>query len=150
MVSNHMRGRLTRPATWFILLLVLVLPGTSFADPIGSGVVFHLDSDRHMNRALRQIAHQLDATPDTPIHIVMIAGAVNAVLEGAKDPNGGLYSAQMEQLLAGGVRIFACENTLDSFNKTRDDLTFGIETVRSGIVALTERQLTQHFAYQKL
>ena len=150
MISNHKKAPQTRPAPWFILLLMLVLPITGYADPTGPGVVFHLDTDAHMNRALRQIAHQLDATPDTPIHIVMIAGSVNAVLEGAKDPNGGLYSAQMEQLLAGGVRIFACENTLDSFNKTPDDLTFGIETVRSGIVALTERQLTQHFAYQKL
>ena len=150
MISNHITDPLARSATSFILLLMLALPCISVAEPIGTGVVFHLDSDAHMNRALRQIAHQLDATPDTPIHIIMIAGAVNAVLDGAKDPNGGLYSAQMEQLLAGGVRIFACENTLDSFNKTPDDLTFGIETVRSGIVALTERQLTQHFAYQKL
>lgn len=150
MICTYKRDSKIPLAGLFILLLVLLLPNAGHAQAIRPGVVFHLDSDAHMNRALRQVAHQLDATPDTPIHIIMIAGAVNAVLDGAKDLNGGIYSAQLEQLLAGGVRIFACENTLDSFNKTANDLTFGIEIVRSGIVAITERQLLQHFAYQKL
>lgn len=138
--------------TLFLVLLVAVVAASAVETRAEQkrGVAFHLDSEDHMNRGLRQIARQLEAMPDTPIHVIMVAGAVNALLDGAKDPNEGLYSAQLEQLLAQGVRIFACENTLDSFNKTPDDLTFGIETVRSGIVALTQRQLELNFAYQKL
>ncbi len=150
MISKQHNHTATPFTTLCILLAILLIPSLGHAEAIGPGVAFHLDTDTHMNRALRQVAHQLNATPDIPIHVIMIASAVNAVLDGAKDATGGLYTAQLEQLLAGGVRIFACENTLDSFNKTPDDLTFGIETERSGIVALTERQRMQHFAYQKL
>lgn len=130
-----------------VLVMLLITPAGA-ADE--RGIAFHMDSDAHANRSLRQISRQLEAMPDTPVHVVLIADAVNIVVEGAKDANGGLYSAQIEQLLASGVRFFACENTMTSFNLTEDDLAFGIETVPSGIVALSRLQLDAHFAYQKL
>lgn len=114
------------------------------------GVAFHLDSDEHMNRAFRQITRQLEAMPNNPIEVIMVASAVNALLEGAKDDNGGLYSAQFEQLLAEGVIIYACETTLLSFNKTVDDVAFGVSTVPSGIVKLSQLQIHHNYAYQKL
>jgi len=114
------------------------------------GVVLHIDSDAHMNRSLRQVTRLLDSAPDLPLRVILIAGGVKPALDGAVDPNGGLYSAQMEQLLARGVRIFACENTLNSFNKTADDLTFGIETVESGVAELGRLQVKAGYSYIKL
>ena len=66
----------------------------------------------------------------------MIAEGVKPAIDGAVDANGGKYSAQMEQLLASGIRIFACEATLNFYNLTEDDLAFGVETVPSGVAAL--------------
>jgi len=114
------------------------------------GVVFHIDSDEHTNRSLRQISRHREAHPEIPLRVILIASGVRPALVDAKDPNGGLYSAQIEQLLAQGVRIFACENTLLSFNLTVDDLTFGIETVPSGVAELGRLQSEDGFAYIKL
>ena len=114
------------------------------------GVVFHLDTDANMNRALRQVARQVDHMPNVEVRVVLIASGVNAAIEGAVDANGGLYSAQIEQLLAAGVRLFACETTMLAYNISDDDLAFGIETVPSGIVELTRLQLVDSYAYQKL
>lgn len=133
-----------------LLCLFALGAQVSLAEPIGAGVAFHLDSNEDANLALRRVAMQLKAYPDVPIHIVLIGSGVRPAIDGATDQYGGLYSAQIEQLLAQGVRIFACENTMDSIKITEDDLAFGIETVRSGIAELTRLQLEKRYAYIKL
>lgn len=134
-----------------ILLALLVLSGSLLAgEALAEGVAFHLDSDEHMSRSLRQIARQQEDMPGVDIRVILISGAVNAAVEGAADEHGGLYSAQLEQLLAAGARIFACETTMIDLNLRPGDLAFGIETVPSGIVELTRLQLSEQFAYLKL
>lgn len=129
------------------LLAALALTGTAQA---ADGVVFHVDSDQYMNQTLRQIGKQVDAMPDLPTHVILISGALRAGVEGATDENGGLYSAQIEQLLAAGVRIFACETTMVSTNVSPEDLAFGIETVESGVPELVRLQTEENFVYVKL
>jgi intracellular sulfur oxidation DsrE/DsrF family protein len=129
-------------------LMSLLTVATASAEP--RGVAFHLDSNEDANLAFRRVAMQLQTYPDVPIHVVLIGAAVRPVIEGATDSHGGLYSAQFEQLLAEGVRIFACENTMDTIHITEDDLAFGIETVRSGIAELSRLQLELDYAYIKL
>ena len=114
------------------------------------GVAVHLDSITHINRAIRQVERLVDAHPGTPVRLILIASAVEPALEGAMDKNGGLYSAQLEQLLAKGVGIFACETTLTSLSKRPEELTFGVDTVPSGIAELARLQLESDFAYLKL
>ena len=130
-------------------LVFCLISGASSADVV-RGIAFHIDTDAHMNRSLRQVSRHLEGNPDIPIRVILIAGGVRPAIDGAEDPNGGLYSAQIEQLLAQNVRIFACENTLTSFNYSPDDLTFGVETVPSGIAELGRLQVTEHFGYIKL
>ena len=114
------------------------------------GVAVHLDSITHINRAIRQVERLVDAHPETPVRLILIASGVEPALEGAIDKNGGLYSAQLEQLLAKGVEIFACETTLTSLSKHPEDLTFGIDTVPSGVAELARLQLKSDYAYLKL
>lgn len=123
----------------------------TIAQPSGTqGVAVHLDSIAHINRAIRQVERLVDAHPGTPVRLILIASAVEPALEGAMDKNGGLYSAQLEQLLAKGVGIFACETTLISLSKRPDELTFGVDTVPSGIAELARLQLESDYAYLKL
>ena len=123
----------------------------TIAQPSGSqGVAVHLDSITHINRAIRQVERLVDAHPETPVRLILIASAVEPALEGAMDKNGGLYSAQLEQLLAKGVGIFACETTLTSLSKRPEELTFGVDTVPSGIAELARLQLESDYAYLKL
>lgn len=148
MQNRHQMGpyKLTLPILGILLCL---LAGQTHAEN-RVGIAFHVDSDEHMNRSLRQISRHIEGNPDIPVRVVLIAAGVRPVIEGAKDPNGGLYSAQIEQLLAKNVRIFACQNTLTSFNYSPDDLTFGVETVPSGIAELGRLQIKEHFGYIKL
>jgi intracellular sulfur oxidation DsrE/DsrF family protein len=115
-----------------------------------AGVAIQVDAIEHMNLVLRQIDNQRRAMPGTPIQVVMIGAAVRALVEGATDPGGGVYAAQLEQLLAEGVQIFACGNTLSTFNLNQDELTLGVEVVPVGLAALTALQLEHGYAYLKL
>jgi intracellular sulfur oxidation DsrE/DsrF family protein len=114
------------------------------------GIVFHVDSDQRMNRILRQIARHAAGNPTIPSRVILIAEGVRPAIEGAVDANGGDYSAQMEQLLMSGVRIFACENTLTGFNLSSNDLALGIETVPSGVAELGRLQVKEGWGYIKL
>ena len=114
------------------------------------GVVFHLDSDTRMNRMLRQVARHHSFNPDIPTRVILIAEGVKPAIDGAVDANGGKYSAQMEQLLASGIRIFACEATLNFYNLTEDELAFGVETVPSGVAELGRLQAQERWGYIKL
>lgn len=146
------KKRQTGPLKWVLgsLLAVLVTLTNPLQAQHTAGIAIHIDTDAHMNRSLRQVSRHLEGNPDIPVHVILIAGGVRPALEGAQDPNGGLYSAQIEQLLARNVRIFACQNTLTSFNKSADDLTFGVETVPSGIAELGRLQAKEGFGYIKL
>ena len=138
-----------------VLMLTLIAcltlsPTTHSADAEAPGVVFHLDSETRMNRMLAQVARHHAFNPDIETRVILIAEGVNSAIEGAEDANGGQYSAQMEQLMASGIRIFACEATLNYYNLTADDLAFGVETVPSGVAALGRLQARKGWGYIKL
>ena len=114
------------------------------------GVALHLDTATLMNRAIRQVGRLVDAHPNTPVKLLFLSLSFSPSLYFSPYKNGGLYGAQFEQLLARGVRIFACETTLMSMGKSAEDLTFGIETVPSGIAELARLQLESGYAYLKL
>jgi len=133
-----------------LLACVALAPGICSADTERPGVVFHLDSETSMNRMLAQVARHHSFNPDIDTRVVLIGNGVKPALEGAEDANGGQYSAQMEQLMASGIRIFACEATLNYYNLTEDNLTFGVETVPSGVAALGRLQAREGWGYIKL
>jgi intracellular sulfur oxidation DsrE/DsrF family protein len=130
------------------LLLVPWLSHGSDADRYG--VAFHVDSDAKMNRILRQIGRHHAANDGMPTRVILIAEGVKAALDSATDSSGGAYSAQMEQLIAAGVRIFACDTTLTSYGLDADDLALGIETIPSGVAELARLQISHQWAYIKL
>ena len=139
-----------RLLTMTLLACVALAPGICSADTERPGVVFHLDSETSMNRMLAQVARHSAFNPDIETRVILIGNGVKPALEGAEDANGGQYSAQMEQLMASGIRIFACEATLNYYNMTEDDLAFGVETVPSGVAALGRLQARQGWGYIKL
>ena len=52
--------------------------------------------------------------------------------------------------MASGIRIFACEATLNYYNLTEDNLAFGVGTVPSGVAALGRLQAREGWGYIKL
>ena len=133
------------------LLLLLLAPWLSHgSDADRHGVAFHVDSNAKMNRILRQVGRHHAANHAMPTRVIHIAEGVKAALDNATDSSGGAYSAQMEQLIAAGVRIFACETTLTSYGLNADDLALGIETIPSGVAELARLQVSHQWAYIKL
>ena len=135
---------------YFVMPFLCLLLTTCSAQATEFGVIFHIDSEDRMNHMLRQISRHHAYNPSIPTRVILIAGAVKPALDGAADSNGGSYSAQIEQLLISGIRIFACENTLSSYNLTTEDLAFGIESVPSGIAEISRLQVRKRWAYIKL
>ena len=133
-----------------LLSCLTLTPGAGYADTGAPGVVFHLDSEMRMNRMLAQVARHHAFNPDIETRVILIAEGVRPAIEGAEDANGGQYSAQMEQLMASGIRIFACKATLNYFTLTEDDLAFGVETVPSGVATLGRLQAREGWGYIKL
>ena len=133
-----------------LLACLTMSPAIHSADAEAPGLVFHLDSDTSMNRMLAQVARHHSFNPDIETRVILIGNGVKPALEGATDVTGGQYSAQMEQLMASGIRIFACEVTLNYYNLTEDNLAFGVETVPSGVAALGRLQAREGGGYIKL
>ena len=133
-----------------LLACLTLSPETRSADAEAPGVVFHLDSETSMNRMLGQVARHQAFNPDIETRVILIGDGVKTAIEGAEDAYGSQYSAQMEQLMASGVRIFACEATLNYYSLTEDDLAFGVETVTSGVAALGRLQADEGWGYIKL
>ena len=141
---------MTRLLMLTLLACLTLSPAILSADAEAPGVLFHLDSDTSMNRMLAQVARHHYVNPDIETRVILIGNGVKPALEGAQDVNGGQYSAQMEQLMASGIRIFACEATLNYYNLTEDNLTFGVEPVPSGVAALGRLQVREGWGYIKL
>jgi intracellular sulfur oxidation DsrE/DsrF family protein len=136
------------PLTLLFLLLAAWLSHGNDDDRYG--VAFHVDSDTKMNHVLRQVGRHRAANHAMPTRVILIAEGVKAALDNATDSSGGAYSAQMEQLIAAGIRIFACETTLTSYGLDADDLALGIETIPSGVAELARLQISHQWAYIKL
>lgn len=133
-----------------LLTCLALSPAIRSAASDEPGVVFQLDSDTSMNRMLAQVARHHAFNPGIETRVILIGNGVKPALEGAKDANGGQYSAQMEQLMTSGIRVFACEATLNYYNLTEDDLASGVETVPSGVAALGRLQASEGWGYIKL
>ncbi len=48
-------------------------------------------------------------------------------------------SAQVNQALDDGVRLVACENTMQTERLTRNDMIYGIDYVKTGLVEIMDR-----------
>lgn len=48
-------------------------------------------------------------------------------------------SAQVNQALDDGVRLVACENTMQTDRLTRNDMIYGIDYVKTGLVEIMDR-----------
>jgi len=55
---------------------------------------------------------------------------------------------RVTQVIDEGIRVIACENTMNSMKLTRDDMLGGVEFVKTGLAHVMKRQL-QGWAYAR-
>ncbi len=71
---------------------------------------------------------------DVKIALVVYGPGIHSVLKGSP------VADRIEGLVAIGVEVLACKNTLDTIHKTAADLLPGVTLVPSGIPAIIERE----------
>ncbi|WP_224450066.1 DsrE family protein [Haloprofundus salilacus] len=119
---------------------------TETPDPTMS-TVFHFTADEsHQEHALGNVRNLLaDDTVDLDDVVLLVNGSgFKLVLEEQTE-----HAEKLRELLDQGVSICACENSMERFSATEDDLVDGVETVPSGVGELTKLQAGEGYAYIK-
>ena len=125
-------------------LLAVTALGASAQDT----VVYHIDAADAPVKGLRNVRNHLDVDPSAKITVVTHANGVDFLMEGAKDPSGGLFSGPVAALAARGVKFEICEITLRNRNLKKEQFIQEANFTPSGVVRVAKLQ-KQGFAYIK-
>jgi intracellular sulfur oxidation DsrE/DsrF family protein len=113
-------------------------------------VVYHFDSGlEQATKGLRNIRNHLEVDPGAKIVAVAHAAGVDFLMDGAKDRNGAPYDAEVQDLMAKGVRFQVCEITMRARKLKKEQFIIGVEFVPSGVVQITHLQQREGYAYLK-
>jgi intracellular sulfur oxidation DsrE/DsrF family protein len=137
-------------AAILIALPGMLVAGAATAEPGATiKVVYHMDDSSRATGAMRSMANQLKAMPNTKIVVVALADGVDFLLTGAKDPRGNPYEPMIDDLVMQGVEFRACNNTLVARKIERSRLHADVAVVDSGVAEISRLQATEGFAYVK-
>lgn len=103
--------------------------------------VFHVpeDDEDYGKKALRNASNLLDdETVDVEVSVVANGDGVAHLLDEASTAD------DVRELLAAGVDVFACGNTVVAADYDEADLVDGVSVVSSGMGELTRRQADGH------
>lgn len=105
-------------------------------------MVVHLDEggDAKHEVVVRNVANLLDDLGGIPVEVVTHGSGIGLCLPGSP------HAEAVQALMARGVVVAACENTLRSQDMDRGRLAEGVVTVPSGVGELVRRQ-HQGWAY---
>lgn len=88
----------------------------------------------------RQVENLHAAAPDAAIDVVALGAGIDMALAQQVPEAAALRTSRVRQLLAHGVRVLACANTMRSRGLTASDLISGVSVVPSGVAELASRQ----------
>ena len=138
-----------------ICVLALGIVTGCATNPGGAGggqdkVVYHLsDGTAQASNGLRNIRNHLEVNPKAKIVVVAHAQGVDYLMEGAKDKNGNLYNAIVEDLKSQGVQFDVCEITLRNRKLQKSQFIPEASFVPSGVAEITKLQQREGYGYLK-
>jgi uncharacterized protein len=100
-------------------------------------------------QALRNVRNHLEADPTAKIVVVSLAGGVDFMLDGARDKNGNLFDANVQELVKMGVEFRVCKTTLKRRNIDPRRVIEEGSLVPSGVAEIARLQAKEGFAYLK-
>jgi intracellular sulfur oxidation DsrE/DsrF family protein len=134
-------------ANLIALSILLVASGRACSQ---DKVVYLFDSGlEQATKGLRNIRNHLEVDPGAKIVAVAHAAGVDFLMDGAKDRNGAPYDAEVQDLMAKGVRFQVCEITMRVRKLKKEQFILGVEFVPSGVVQITHLQQREGYAYLK-
>jgi len=137
----HSLARTLLRPRWRALAAALVVGALAVPAWAQDRVVYHIDDAAAQGlKGLRNVRNHLDTDPDAKITVVTHANGVHFLMEGARDPGGGLFAGPVAALVARGVRFEVCEITLKNRGLKRDQFLQEAEFTPSGVVRLARLQ----------
>lgn len=113
-------------------------------------VLYHINDSTVARAALGNIRNHLNATEGKVKIVVVTHGpGVDFLLDGAADKNGNPYNIAVEELMAQGVDLRVCNNTLKSRSIDPKRVQQGARIVPSGVAEIGRMQAKEGFVYIK-
>jgi intracellular sulfur oxidation DsrE/DsrF family protein len=117
-------------------------------DPVK--VVYHVSEGLDQaTAALRNIRNHLSADPKAKITVVTHANGIDFLLDGAKDKNGNLFDANVQELVKMGVDFRVCAITLQRRNIDPKKVIEEAKIVPSGVAEVARLQAKEGYVYLK-
>ncbi len=113
-------------------------------------VVYHVSEGiEQATAALRNIRNHLTADPTVKIIVVTHGAGVDFLLDGAKDKNGNLFDANVQELVRLGVAFRVCKVTLDRRMIDPKRVIEEAKLVPSGVAEVARLQAKDGYVYLK-
>ncbi len=113
-------------------------------------VVYHVSEGiEQATQALRNVRNHLSADPTAKIVVVTHANGIDFLLDGAKDKNGNLFDANVQELVKMGVQFRVCKITLERRNIDPKRVIEEATLVPSGVAEVSRLQAREGFVYLK-
>ncbi len=150
--NRSRRGLLRRLAGWGAVAswAGVASAGGEPAPKMGERVAYHIDDLDRAIPMIRNLSNHLDARPGSTIVVVAMSKGLQMLVSGTEGPNGNDYEALVNDLQRRGVLFKACQNTMDTYHLTAEDLHWDVEIVRSGMAELARLQTEDGCAYLKV
>ena len=113
-------------------------------------VVYHVSEGiEQATAALRNVRNHLSADPTVKITVVTHANGVDFLLDGAKDKNGNLFDANVQELVKKGVDFRVCKITLERRMIDPKRVIEEAKLVPSGVAEVARLQAKEGYVYLK-
>jgi hypothetical protein len=121
--------------------------GTASADqPVKAVYHMTLGIDESQ-RGLGNIRNHLAADPTAKIIVVGNGNGIEFMLDGAKDRNGNLFDATIQDLKSKGVEFRLCNNTLVTRKIDKSKVIPEVDIVQSGVAEAARLQAREGYVY---
>lgn len=113
-------------------------------------VVYHVSEGiDQATAALRNVRNHLSADPTVKIAVVTHANGIDFLLDGAKDKNGNLFDANVQELVKKGVEFKVCKITLERRMIDPKRVIEEARLVPSGVAEVSRLQAKEGYVYLK-
>ena len=113
-------------------------------------VVYHVsESIDQATAALRNVRNHLSADPTVKIAVVTHANGIDFLLDGAKDKNGNLFDANVQELVKKGVEFKVCKITLERRMIDPKRVIEEAKLLPSGVAEVSRLQAKEGYVYLK-
>jgi uncharacterized protein len=133
---------------FYAFLGIVLISAASVARADVTKTVYHVhDGTTHATHAMYNIMFQLKGDPKSRIIVVANFEGIMAFTKDAKDMMGKSFSAWVDDLSVQGVEFRVCQQAMDYFKVTKDQMLDAVTVVPSGVGEIARLQSQEGFGY---